>query len=155
MTGMGVSHPDLRKLPVIKTYAAHDATAESSEETTMTRRGTARSTAMRLALEAKAGWDAERARHDAQVQAALTDYYQATAQAERIRVTAQRKADSITRAAEQAAAAPVAKARYAVRRLRELLGGNAEVAALCGLTQSAVRDMLATSEPASGDDDEQ
>jgi hypothetical protein len=120
----------------------------------MTRRGTARSAATRQAMEAKAGWDAERARHDAQVEAALTQYYQATAQTERIREAARRKADSVTEAAQRAAAAPDAAARDAVRRLRDLLGGNAEAAALCGLTPGAVRHILATAQDEDGDRDE-
>jgi hypothetical protein len=41
-----------------------------------------------------------------------------------------------------------------VRRLRDLLGGNAEVAALCGLTPGAVRDILATAQDEDGDRDE-
>lgn len=107
------------------------------------RRGTARSAAARRAMAAKSGWDAERARHDQQVAAALTDYYAATSRAERIRTAARRKAATITAAAERQAAPPVADARAAVRRLRDLLGGNAEVAELCGLSAAAVRDILA------------
>jgi len=121
----------------------------------VTRRGSARSAAERQAQEAKADWDAERARRDAQVQAALTDYYQATAHAEQIRATARRKADSITDDAERAAAVPVGAARDAVRRLRDLLGGITEVATLCGLSVNAVREILARAKDTSGELDGQ
>ena len=36
----------------------------------------------------------------------------------------------------------MAAARDAVRRLRDLVGGNAEVAVLCGISAAAVREML-------------
>jgi hypothetical protein len=116
----------------------------------LTRRGSsARSQALRRAQQAKAGRDAERALRERQIEIALADYYEATARAERIRDEARRKADGIATDAEHAAAEPLHTARDAVRRLRELLGGNAEVAALCGITVAAVRDMLAadSSEP--------
>jgi hypothetical protein len=109
----------------------------------MARRGTSRAEALRRAQEAKAQRDAERMRREARVEAALADYYQATAEAERIRAAARRKADGITAEAVKAAARPLAAARDAVRRLRELLGGNAEVAELCGISTAMVRDILA------------
>ena len=109
----------------------------------MARQGKSRAEAVRRAHEAKSQRDAERRRHEEQIEAALADYYQATADAERIRAAARRKADAVTDAAEQAAAGSVAAARDAVRRLRDLLGGNAEVAELCGITTAAVREILA------------
>jgi hypothetical protein len=84
-----------------------------------------------------------RQRHEQQIEAALADYYQATAAAERIRAAARRKADSITAATEQSAAQPVAAACDAVCRLRDLLGGNAEVAELCDITAAKVRELVA------------
>jgi hypothetical protein len=110
----------------------------------MARRGSARAEALRRAHEAKAQRDAERLRRELRIEAALTDYYQATAEAERIRSAARRKADGITAEAEQAVARPLAAARDAVRRLRELLGGNTEVAELCGISAAAVREILAS-----------
>ena len=110
----------------------------------MTRRGpSARAAALRRAQQAKADRDAERALRERQIEIALADYFEATARAERIRAEARRKADAVLGDAERAADEPLQAARAAVRRLRELLGGTTEVAALCGLTASAVRDMLA------------
>ena len=52
----------------------------------MTRRGSsARAAALRRAQEAKAQRDAERMHRETRIEAALADYYQATAEAERIR----------------------------------------------------------------------
>lgn len=122
----------------------------------MTRHGTGRAKAVRRAHEAKSQRDARRQHHEEQIEAALADYYQATAETERIRDAARRKADTITATAEQSAAASVAAARDAVRRLRDLLGGNAEVAALCGITIAMVREYLtaaADSDTGGGDDD--
>jgi hypothetical protein len=110
----------------------------------MTRRGSARAEALRRAHEAKAQRDAERLHRESRIEAALADYYQATAEAERIRSAARRKADGITAEAERAVARPLATARDAVRRLRELLGGNTEVAELCGISTAAVREILAS-----------
>lgn len=110
----------------------------------MSRRGTRRAEALRRAQEAKAQRDAERAEREALIEAALADYYQATAEAERIRDAARVKADAVVAAGERSAADSVAAARDAVRRLRELLGGNAEVAQLCGITIATVRAYLAT-----------
>jgi len=110
----------------------------------MPRRGTRRAEALRRAQEAKARRDIERAEREAFIEAALADYYQATAETERIRDTARRRADTLIAAGEQTAAESVAAARDAVRRLRDLLGGNAEVAQLCGITPAMVRTILAT-----------
>ena len=113
-------------------------------------RSSARAAALRRAQEAKAERDAQRMLRETQIEAALADYYQATAETERIRSAARRKADATVAEAERAAATPAATAREAVRKLRDLLGGNAEVAGLCGITVSAVRDMLADGHPAEG-----
>jgi hypothetical protein len=111
----------------------------------MTRRKiAARAAAQRRAQEAKAARDAENSRREDQIGAALADYYLATSQLEQIRAAARRKADRELAEAERAAAAPTAAAADAVCRLRELVGGNAEVAALCGITSAAVREMLSS-----------
>jgi hypothetical protein len=113
----------------------------------MTRRKTAaRAAAQRRAQEAKAARDAENSRREDQIEAALADYYLATSQAEQIRTAARQKADRELAEAERATAAPTMTARNAVRRLRRLLGGNAEVAALCGLSSAAVREMLSSAD---------
>jgi hypothetical protein len=111
----------------------------------MARRKTAaRAAAQRRAQEAKAARDAENSRREEQIEAALADYYLATSQAEQIREVARQKADRELIEAERATTAPTAAARDAVRRLRGLLGGNAEVAALCGISSAAVREMLSS-----------
>ena len=109
----------------------------------MPRRGSARADAIRRAHEAKAARDAARQHREAQIESALTDYYQAAALAERIRDTARRKADELLAEAERAVGPQDTAAAGAVRRLRELLSGITETAQLCGLTTAAVRDILA------------
>lgn len=109
----------------------------------MPRRGTRRAEALRRAQEAKSRRDTERAEREALIEAALADYYQATAETERIRDTARRKADTLIAAGEQTAAESIAAARDAVRRLRDLLGTNTEVAHLCGISITTVRSCLA------------
>jgi hypothetical protein len=109
----------------------------------MGRRGTVRAEAVRRAHEATSQRDLERRLQEERIEAALADYYQATGEAERIRTAARRKAEGITAAAGQAAAGSVVAARDAVRRLRDLLGGNAAVAELCGISTAKVREYLA------------
>lgn len=121
----------------------------------MPRQRAARADAVRKAHEATAERDTQRRQRDRQIEDALADYYQAAADAERIRAAARRKADSAIAAGEQAAAGPADAIRDAVRRLRELLGGNAEVAQLCGITTAQVREYLAVAAAGQpeGDDD--
>jgi hypothetical protein len=109
----------------------------------MTRRGSARADAIRRAHEAKAARDAARQRREALIESALADYYQAAALAERIRDTARRKCEELLAEAERTAEPQDTAAAQAVARLRDLLGGIPETAQLCGLTTTAVRDMLA------------
>lgn len=109
----------------------------------MPRRGSARADAIRRAHEAKAARDAARQHREAQIESALTDYYQAAALAERIRDTARCRADELLAEAERSVGPQDTAAAGAVRRLRELLGGITETAQLCGLTTAAVRDLLA------------
>ena len=113
------------------------------QETTMPRRGSARADAIRRAHEAKAARDAARQHREAQIESALADYYQAAAIAERIRDTARRKCEELLAEAERAAEPQDAAAAESVRRLRDLLGGIPETAQLCGLTATAIRDLLA------------
>ena len=110
------------------------------------RRSSTRVTALRRAQQAKAGRDAERALRERQIEIALADYFEAVATADEVRADARRKADGLIEAAGQAAAAPEATAREAVRRLRELTSSHGEVAVLCGITIAAVREMLTTAE---------
>jgi hypothetical protein len=109
----------------------------------MPRRGSARADAIRRAHEAKAARDTARQHREALIESALADYYQAAAIAERIRDTARRKGQELLAEAERTAGPQDAAAAQAVRRLRDLLGGTAETAELCGLNAGAVRDMLA------------
>lgn len=114
-----------------------------------------RAAAARQALAAKADRDRERREREIRIEAALTDYYQAVAAADRIRAAARAKAERLTADADLAAAEPDAAARDAVRRLRDLLGGTAEVARLCGISVTTVREFLVTADPAEkqgGDD---
>ena len=86
---------------------------------------------------------AARQHREAQIESALADYYQAAAIAERIRDTARRKCEELLAEAERAAEPQDAAAAESVRRLRDLLGGIPETAQLCGLTATAIRDLLA------------
>jgi hypothetical protein len=108
---------------------------------------------LRRAQEAKAARDAAAAQREQQVEAALADYFEAVAQADRVRADARRKAELLLDGAEQAAGGPLTAARDAVRRLRELTGSIIEVAGLCGITASAVRDLLSHANASGAGDD--
>lgn len=115
----------------------------------MGRRGSsARAAALRRAQQAKAERDSGRVLRERQIEIALADYFEAAERVLRIRQEAQRKADAIVETAVQAEQVPLSVAREAIRRLRELVGSNGEVAALCGLTVTAVREMLVLTGPA-------
>jgi hypothetical protein len=115
----------------------------------MGRRGSSvRAAALRRAQQAKAERDSERSLHERQIEIALADYFEAAERVRRIREDAQHKADGVLEAAAHTEQVPLAIVREAVRRLRELTGSNGEVAALCGLTTTAVREMLAVTRPA-------
>jgi hypothetical protein len=115
----------------------------------MPRRGSARAAAVRRAHEAKAARDAARQHREALIESALADYFQGTALAERIRATARARCEEMLAEAERTAAPQDAAAAHAVRQLRDLLGGTAETAQLCGLSGAAVRELLAGRQPAS------
>lgn len=118
----------------------------------MPRRGSARADAMRRAHEAKAARDAARLHREAVIESALADYYQAAALGQRIRDTVRGKCDEMLAEAERTAEPQDLAAVQAVRRLRELLGGTAETAQLCGLSTTAVRELLAGRRPDQGVD---
>ena len=109
----------------------------------MPRRVAARAEALRLALQAKSARDTARQHREVLIESALADYYQAAAEAERVRDAARRKAAALLADAEHAAGPQAAVAANAVRRLRDLLVGITETAQLCGLTVPAARDLLA------------
>jgi hypothetical protein len=113
------------------------------------RRGSsARAAALRRAQQAKAERDSERTLRERQIEIALADYFEAAERIRRIRQDARHKADAVLEAAGQAEQVPFAIACEAIGRLRELTGSNGEVAALCGLTIAAIREMLAQTRPA-------
>ena len=116
----------------------------------MPRRGSARADAIRRAHEAKAARDAARLHREAVIESALADYYQAAALGQRIRDTARSRCDEVLAEAERTAEPQDLAAAQAVRRLRELLGGIAETAELCGLSTTAVRELLAGRRPDHG-----
>lgn len=110
----------------------------------MTRASTgARARALRRARAAQAPAEASRQYRQRGVEAALTAYFEAADQAERIRRTAAARAQKILAAAEQAADVYDAEAGRAVWRLRELGEVNAEIAQMCGTTVAKVRAMAA------------
>jgi hypothetical protein len=135
-------------LPV--TAAGRCAGRQEGEQVVGRRGSSARAAALRRAQQAKAGRDAERVLRERQIEIALADWFEATARAERIRDEASRKAAAVIDAGEQAAAGPAGEARDAVRRLRELTGSNGEVAALCGISTAAVRELLAEPDSPAG-----
>ena len=109
----------------------------------MPSKGSARDQARRRAMQAKAARDQARKLREDQIAAALSDYYLAAGQAQRLRDQARLKADAVLADGEHAAHVPDASAAQAVRSLRTLLGGIDEVAELCDLTPAAVRSLLA------------
>jgi hypothetical protein len=120
----------------------------------MPRRGSAKDEAIRRARAAKVARDAARQQREALIESALTDYYLAASLAEHARDLARRKADALLAEAERTAAPHDSGAAKAVHRLRELLGGTAETAQLCGLTATAVRDILSGRDRGDSTDDE-
>ena len=99
--------------------------------------------AVRRAREARAAREEALAIREAQVEAALVEFFAAKGEVERIRQQATLKADAVLAEAARVAVAPWAAACAAVRRLRDLCGSNATVAELCGLKLQDVREMLA------------
>jgi hypothetical protein len=117
----------------------------------MPRKGSARADALRRAHAAKADRDAARQLCEAQIESALADYYQAAGLAARIRDTGRRRVGELLAESERTAGPQDTAAAEAIRRLRDLLGGIAETAELCGLTAAAVRDILSGHRPAGPD----
>jgi hypothetical protein len=103
--------------------------------------------AIRRAREARAAREEAMAAREKAIEAALIDYFTAAGEAERISEQAKARAGALLADAARTAEAPRAAARAAVRRLRDLLGSNAQVAELCELRPEEVRDMLAATRP--------
>lgn len=104
---------------------------------------TRRTDAQRRARDARAQRESAWRARQAQLEAALTDFFAAAAEAERIRAAARAKADAVLADADTAAARPYAEACAAILRLRHLVDTNAELAGLCGLRPEEVSEMLA------------
>jgi hypothetical protein len=103
--------------------------------------------AVRRAREARAAREEALAAREEAIEAALVDYFRSAAEVDRIKQQAQAKVDTLVAEATRVAAVPWAEACAAVRRLRELVRSNAQVAELCGLKLEDVRDMLAAARP--------
>ena len=109
------------------------------------RESATRRSARRKAQRVRADRDHAHARREEAIEAALTDYLEATARIDRAMEAAHLRASRIITTADDAVAEDKQAARDAVRRLHALLG-IAEIAVLCDLTQRAVRDMVADTE---------
>lgn len=103
--------------------------------------------AVRRAREARAAREEALTEREEAIEAALVDYFRASGEADRIKQQAKAKADALVVEAARVAKVPWAEACAAVRRLRELVGNNAQVAELCGLRLGEVREMLAATQP--------
>jgi hypothetical protein len=99
--------------------------------------------AVRRAREARAAREEALAAREEAIEVALVDYFRAAGEADRIREQARARADALLTEATRVASVPWAAACAAVRRLRDLVGNNAQVAELCGLKPEEVRGMLA------------
>lgn len=99
--------------------------------------------AVRRAREARAAREEALAVREEAIEAALVDYFRAAGEVDRIREQARVRADALLAEATRVTSAPWAAACTAVRRLRDLVGNNAQVAQLCGLRPEDVRIMLA------------
>jgi methylphosphotriester-DNA--protein-cysteine methyltransferase len=115
------------------------------------RESASRRSARRKAQRVRADRDHAHARREEQIEAALTDYLAAEERIQAAMEAAHRRASHIISAASEATASDKAAARDAVRRLHDLLP-VAEAAELCGLTQRAVRDLLADDPPEKGEE---
>jgi hypothetical protein len=109
----------------------------------MSRDSSRRREAVRRAREALAERERARKAREERIEAALANLFTALAEVERLRAVARQRADKALADGERAAARPYAEACAAVQVLRDLLGSNAAVAALCELRAEDVRDMLA------------
>lgn len=110
----------------------------------------ARAAALRKARDVRAEREADRARAEARIDAALADFFEASAQAEKIEGDAVEKAAQLMRAAETEAGAVKRSAAAAIRVLRDLDQTNAQISAMTGLSVGAVRMMAAEFSPAPG-----
>lgn len=112
------------------------------------RESASRRSARRRAQQARAERDHAHARREEQLEALLTDFLEATARVTQRLDAASRRAERIMQSAEDATAGDRVAARDAVRQLHGLITVG-EIAKLCGLTQRAVRQMLAASQDGS------
>lgn len=110
----------------------------------------ARAAALRKARDVRAEREAKRARAEARIDAALADFFEASAQAEKIEGDAVEKAAQLMRAAEKEAGAVKRSAAAAIRVLRDLDQTNAQISEMTGLSVGAVRMMAAELSPAPG-----
>lgn len=105
-----------------------------------------RAAAERRARDIRAQREAERRRHEAQIDAALADYFEASARAEQIKRDAAQRAAAMVERAEAEASEFSGNARRAIRRLRDLGQTNADISKATGLSVGAVRVAAADAE---------
>lgn len=98
-----------------------------------------RAAAERRARDFRAQREAERKRHEAQVDAALADFFEGSARADQIKRDAAQRAAVVIERAEVDAAEFSDHACRAIRRLRGLGQTNAEISDATGLSVGAVR----------------
>ena len=98
-----------------------------------------RAAAERRARDFRAQREAERKRHEAQVDAALADFFEGSARADQIKRDAAQRAAVVIERAEVEAAEFSDDACRAIRRLRDLGQTNAEISDATGLSVGAVR----------------
>ena len=98
-----------------------------------------RAAAERRARDFRAQREAERKRHEAQVDAALADFFEGSARADQIRRDAAQRAAVVIERAEVEAAEFSDGACRAIRRLRDLGQTNAEISDATGLSVGTVR----------------
>jgi hypothetical protein len=102
-----------------------------------------RAAAERRARDFRAQREAERRRHEAQVDAALADFFEGSARADQIKRDAAQRAAVVVERAEVEAAEFSDDACRAIRRLRDLGQTNAEISDATGLSVGAVRAAVA------------
>lgn len=102
-----------------------------------------RAAAERRARDIRAQREAERKRREAQIDAALADFFEASTRAEQIKSDAAQRAAALLDRAEKEAAGLWRDSSRAIRALRDLGQTNAEIAEATGLSVGAVRTAAA------------